>query len=147
MKKEVIFCLGLLPFGNAIAQTKDTIQLNTVKVQDNRAEQRKRNTALSVETVNNAFIMKHLGGSLMQSLDRLPGVKTIGIGSGQSKPLVRGLGFNRVVVTDKGVKHEGQQWGADHGLEMDQLAVGEVTLVKGAASFYMAPTPSPVLLM
>ncbi|RYD70320.1 MAG: TonB-dependent receptor, partial [Sphingobacteriales bacterium] len=59
----------------------------------------------------------------------------IGIGSGQSKPLIRGLGFNRVVVVDKGIKHEGQQWGADHGLEIDQFAIGEIELIKGSASF------------
>ncbi|MCH5600825.1 TonB-dependent receptor [Niabella ginsengisoli] len=76
-----------------------------------------------------------MGGSLMQSLQRLPGVKTIGIGSGQSKPLIRGLGFNRVIVLDKGIKHEGQQWGADHGLEIDQFSVDEVEILKGPASF------------
>jgi len=42
------------------------------------------------------FIQRNLGGSLMSTLSRLPGIKTIGIGSGQSKPLIRGLGFNRV---------------------------------------------------
>ncbi|KOF01889.1 TonB-dependent receptor [Roseivirga seohaensis subsp. aquiponti] len=96
---------------------------------------RKRESSLDLEIVNTEFIRQNLGGSLMQSLERLPGISTIGIGSGQSKPLIRGLGFNRVVVLDKGVKHEGQQWGADHGLELDQFATGEVELLKGPASF------------
>ncbi|UYQ91192.1 TonB-dependent receptor [Chitinophaga horti] len=135
MRKLFFLCLGIWPCTLVFAQTKDTLLLNGVEVKDNRPEQRKRETAFSTETVGSEYISRHLGGSLMQTLDRLPGVKTIGIGSGQSKPLVRGLGFNRVVVTDKGMKHEGQQWGADHGLELDQFAAGEVTLVKGAASF------------
>lgn len=37
-------------------------------------------------------------------------------------PLIRGLGFNRVVVAEHGIKHESQQWGADHALEVDQFA-------------------------
>ncbi|MEJ7560013.1 MAG: TonB-dependent receptor [Pedobacter sp.] len=110
-------------------------QLQEVIVRDTHIELHKQEESLNVEVVTAAFIQKNLGGSLMKTLERLPGIKTIGIGSGQSKPLIRGLGFNRVVVVDKGVKHEGQQWGADHGLEIDQFAAGEVQLIKGAASF------------
>lgn len=109
--------------------------LNEVIVTGNRNEKRKEEESLNIEIVNSDFIQRNLGGSLMKTLERIPGIKTIGIGSGQSKPLIRGMGFNRVVVVDKGIKHEGQQWGADHGLEIDQFAVGEVELIKGAASF------------
>ena len=109
--------------------------LEEVVVHDNHVELRRKEESLNVEVVNREFILRNLGGSLMKTLERLPGVKTIGIGSAQSKPLIRGLGFNRVVVIDQGVKHEGQQWGADHGLEIDQFAVGEAEIIKGAASF------------
>ncbi len=110
-------------------------QLSEIKIEDDHLEQRKKTESLNLQTVDAAFIQRNLGGSLMKTLERLPGIKTIGIGSGQSKPLIRGLGFNRVVVVDKGVKHEGQQWGADHGLEIDQFATSQVELIKGAASF------------
>jgi len=109
--------------------------LNEVTVKSKAIDERRRQESLNVEVVRTDFIQQHLGGSLMNTLQRLPGIKTIGIGSGQSKPLIRGLGFNRVVVVDKGIKHEGQQWGADHGLEIDQFAAEEVELIKGAASF------------
>jgi iron complex outermembrane receptor protein len=110
-------------------------QLKEVTILDNLDEQRIQEESMNIEIVRRDFLLKNLGGSLMKSLDRLPGIKTIGIGSGQSKPLIRGLGFNRVVVVDKGLKHEGQQWGADHGLELDQFATREVEVIKGAASF------------
>jgi iron complex outermembrane receptor protein len=70
----------------------------------------------------------------MSYLERLPGVTTIDIGSGQSKPVIRGLGFNRVVVVENNIKHEAQQWGADHGLEIDQYAVDNIEVIKGPAS-------------
>jgi iron complex outermembrane receptor protein len=111
------------------------VMLDEVIVKDKRLQVRKKEESLNIEIVNADFIQRNLGGSLMKTLERLPGIKTIGIGSGQSKPLIRGLGFNRVVVLDRGIKHEGQQWGADHGLEIDQFAAGEVELLKGAASF------------
>ncbi len=110
-------------------------QLEEVVIRDNIVLQRKQEESMNVEIVKSEFIQRNLGGSLMKTLERLPGIKNIGIGSGQSKPLIRGLGFNRVVVLDKGMKHEGQQWGADHGLELDQFAAGSVELIKGAASF------------
>ena len=119
---------------NVVLQ-KEVKQLADVTIKDKHVENRRKAESLNIEIVNQDFIQRNLGGSLMKSLERLPGIKTIGIGSGQSKPLIRGLGFNRVVVVEKGIKHEGQQWGADHGLEIDQFATGEIELIKGSASF------------
>lgn len=108
--------------------------LSEVVVRDSAALRERAANALSVEHVDASFITRHLTGNLMKTLDRLPGVDAIGIGSGQSKPVIRGLGFNRVVVVTNGVRHESQQWGADHGLEVDQFAVSEVDVIKGPAS-------------
>ncbi|REH54568.1 iron complex outermembrane receptor protein [Tenacibaculum gallaicum] len=80
------------------------------------------------------FLEKNRDNSLMQTLKDIPGVSTITIGSGQSKPTIRGLGFNRVVVVENGIKHEAQQWGADHGLEIDQYNIDNIEVTKGAAS-------------
>lgn len=109
--------------------------LQEVVVQSEGRENRiKKRTSESLEFADDTFIRKNLGGSLIQSLERIAGINTIAIGSGQSKPIIRGLGFNRVVVAENGIKHEGQQWGADHGLEIDQYAVGAVKIIKGPLS-------------
>lgn len=114
---------------------KDEHQLQTVTVRENYLRKRQKEVSLHVDVVNADYIRRNLGGSLMQSLEKLPGVKTIGIGSGGSKPLIRGLGFNQVIVLENGVRHEGQQWGADHALEIDQFAAGRVEVIKGPAAF------------
>lgn len=88
----------------------------------------------SVEFVGASYLRENLSGSLMETLSKLPGVGAIGIGSGNSKPLIRGLGFNRVLVAEHGIRHEGQQWGSDHGLEIDQFAIEGVEIIKGPAS-------------
>ena len=110
------------------------LNLSEVIITDNYAEQRKREESLSIELVNDDDLKQNLGGSLMNSLERLPGVTTINIGSGQSKPVIRGLGFNRVVVVENNIKHEAQQWGSDHGLEIDQYAVDNIEVIKGPSS-------------
>ncbi len=114
--------------------SKIPISLDEVTVTDNYAENRKKEESLAIEIVNEDYLKQNLGGSLMKSLERLPGISTIDIGSGQSKPVIRGLGFNRVVVVENNIKHEAQQWGADHGLEIDQYAVDNVEIIKGPAS-------------
>lgn len=93
-----------------------------------------REDSRSVALVKEQFLEENRSGSLFQTLSRLPGISSIDIGSGQSKPLIRGLGFDRVVVAENGVAHEGQQWGADHGLEIDQYGVENVEVIKGPAS-------------
>ncbi|WP_235817854.1 TonB-dependent receptor [Formosa haliotis] len=84
--------------------------------------------------VSEEFLEQNRENSLMQTLSKIPGVSTINIGSGQSKPVIRGLGFNRVAVVQNGVKHEAQQWGNDHGLEIDQYGIENIQIIKGPAS-------------
>lgn len=117
-----------------IKMQPSVMTLHEVLVQDNYAQTINREDSRNVEVVDDRFVKMNLSGSLMKSLERLPGVSTIDIGSGQSKPVIRGLGFNRIVVAENGVKHEGQQWGEDHGLEIDQYAVDRVEVIKGPAS-------------
>jgi len=110
------------------------LNLQEVVISDDYTEIRKKEESLNIEIVNDEYLKQNLAGSLMGSLERLPGVSTIDIGSGQSKPVIRGLGFNRVVVVENNIKHEAQQWGADHGLEIDQYAVENIEVIKGPAS-------------
>lgn len=110
------------------------LRLQEVVVTDDYAATRQQEEPLNIEIVNGTYLKQQLGGSLMKSLERLPGVSTIDIGSGQSKPVIRGLGFNRVLVVENSIKHEGQQWGEDHGLEVDQYAVDNVEIIKGPGS-------------
>lgn len=119
------------------ASTDDSyrvMDLEGVTVIDRAVELRKEESS-NITFIREDFIRQNRGGSLMKSLERLPGISTIGIGSGTSKPLIRGLGFNQVMVVESGIKHEGQQWGADHGLEVDQYSVDQLTIIKGPASF------------
>ena len=83
--------------------------------------------------VNADFVNNTLTGTFIKSIERLPGVNSMDIGANASKPIIRGMGFNRVVVSENGVKQEGQQWGADHGLELDPFSVETAEIVKGAS--------------
>lgn len=119
-----------------VIQHKDTdiIELDEVIVRGDHLRNIQMKSAQSIVRIDKSYIEANFSGSLMQSLEKIPGVRAMVIGSGQSKPAIRGLGFNRMIVTENGIKHEGQQWGEDHGLEIDQFSVDEVEIVKGPGS-------------
>ncbi|MFC6859471.1 TonB-dependent receptor [Zunongwangia atlantica] len=93
-----------------------------------------KKTSQQVLYVDNEYLHEQFSGSLASSLEKLPGFNAMQIGSGASKPIIRGLGLNRVAVAENGVKQEGQQWGADHGLEIDALQVEDLEIIKGVGS-------------
>ncbi len=111
-----------------------SMSLQEFVITDNYNKIRQKEESLNIEFVNDQYLKQNLSGSLMKSLERLPGVSTNDIGAGQSKPVIRGLGFNRVVVVENGIKHEGQQWGSDHGLEIDQYGIEQIEVIKGPSS-------------
>ena len=44
------------------------------------------------------------------------------------------MGYNRVITLVNGIRQEGQQWGDEHGIEIDDYSVGKVEIVKGPGS-------------
>ncbi|MBR4679256.1 MAG: TonB-dependent receptor [Bacteroidales bacterium] len=88
----------------------------------------------NVVKLDKKFIDNNFAGSLMQSLSLIPGVQAMTVGSNHSKPVIRGLGFNRLAVIENGIKHQRQQWGHEHGLEVSQFSLDEVEIIKGPAA-------------
>ncbi|UOQ54439.1 TonB-dependent receptor [Hymenobacter cellulosivorans] len=74
------------------------------------------------------------GQALGEALRQLAGVTAIQTGPGIFKPMVHGLHSNRVTILNNGVRQEGQQWGVEHGPEIDPFIASRLTVVKGAAS-------------
>lgn len=109
-------------------------QLHEVIVESSVLKNNQEESSLTTQHVNEGFINQQAGSTLMESLSNLAGVSNMNMGVGVSKPMIRGMYANRVIVTDNGIKQEGQQWAQDHGLEIDQHNIEEVEVVKGPAS-------------
>ncbi|GAA3984184.1 TonB-dependent receptor [Hymenobacter antarcticus] len=73
------------------------------------------------------------GQSLGEALLKVSGVSAIQTGPNVFKPMIHGLHSNRVALLNNGVRQEGQQWGQDHGPEIDPFVASRLTVVKGAA--------------
>ncbi|AKQ47136.1 energy transducer TonB [Rufibacter radiotolerans] len=72
--------------------------------------------------------------NVIDAIAKTPGVAQISTGAGISKPVIRGLGFNRIITLNDGIKQEGQQWGDEHGIEIDEYSVDRAEIVKGPGS-------------
>ena len=72
--------------------------------------------------------------NLIDALKNVPGVNQITTGAGISKPTIRGLGYNRVISLYNGIRQEGQQWGDEHGIEIDEYSIDRIEIVKGPGS-------------
>ncbi|MCX2582267.1 TonB-dependent receptor [Pedobacter sp. MR22-3] len=92
----------------------------------------KRNSASSA--VLDKELLLAPSTNLIDALTKIPGVSQITTGPSISKPVIRGLGYNRIVTLDDGIKQQGQQWGDEHGIEIDQFKSDRVEVLRGAAS-------------
>ena len=93
-----------------------------------------RRTSVVVSPIDKLKITSAASDNLVQSLANIPGISVISTGNAISKPVIRGLGFNRVVVVNEGIRQEGQQWGNEHGLEIDQFSADRIEVLKGPSS-------------
>ena len=72
--------------------------------------------------------------NFMESITKVPGVDMIAKGQGVSKPVIRGLSMNDVLVMNNGVRIENYQFSENHPLGIDDNDVERVEIIKGPAS-------------
>ena len=70
-----------------------------------------RRTPTPVTIIKKEELFRGVSSNLIDALSKVPGVSQISTGPAISKPIIRGLGYNRVVVMNDGIRQEGQQWG------------------------------------
>jgi iron complex outermembrane receptor protein len=89
---------------------------------------------VKVDHVATAAIMQKGAATLAEGLATIPGVSQVSTGTSIGKPVIRGLGGNRVLVYAQGVRMENQQFGDEHGLGLSDSGVESVEVIKGPAS-------------
>ncbi|HET6767984.1 MAG TPA: TonB-dependent receptor [Chitinophagaceae bacterium] len=93
-----------------------------------------KKTPIPVTAIRRAELLQSSSTNIIDLLAKKPGISQLASGPGISKPVIRGLGYNRVLVINEGVRQEGQQWGDEHGIEIDELSVNRAEILKGPAS-------------
>ncbi len=93
-----------------------------------------KKSPLIIQPVEMKTLRENSSTNLIDALKNVPGIDQITTGAGISKPTIRGLGYNRVISLYNGIRQEGQQWGDEHGLEIDQYAIERIEIIKGPGS-------------
>ncbi len=94
-----------------------------------------KQSAQPVSIVKRSDLLRTSSTNVIDAIaHEVPGIASLSTGPAVSKPVIRGLGSNRVVTVHDGVRQEGQQWGDEHGIEVDEYSIQKIEVLKGPAS-------------
>lgn len=105
------------------AMDESVAELNEVVVTGLSKSAEKNRTPTPISTISSIQLKQLSATNIIDAIATQPGISQVTTGSGISKPVIRGLGYNRVVVVNDGIRQEGQQWGDEHGIEIDEYGV------------------------
>ncbi len=94
-----------------------------------------RENPIPVIGISTKKLEQTMGSNVIDILVKnAPGLNAVKTGPNISKPFIRGLGYNRVLTLYDGIRQEGQQWGDEHGIEVDGYNIDRAEVVKGPSS-------------
>ncbi|RTE51809.1 TonB-dependent receptor [Arenibacter aquaticus] len=93
-----------------------------------------RENVMKVEFAKLSSLKSQGAPTLVEGIGAIPGVDVVSTGVGIGKPVIRGLTSNRVLVYTQGIRLENQQFGAEHGLGVNEAGIESVEVIKGPAS-------------
>ncbi|MEQ9262395.1 MAG: TonB-dependent receptor [Owenweeksia sp.] len=100
----------------------------------NIVQAKKRTTAYAEVKLSPEQIESARGNALDDLIENVSGVNTLKNGNAILKPVIHGLYGNRIVTLNQGVRQEDQQWGLEHGLNVDPFTAEQVSVIKGASA-------------
>ena len=126
---------------NIVGDTKKDFLLSESIIENNavivtgvtKATQLKK-VPFQVAVLRKEDLLQSASSNIIEGITKKAGVSSVSTGPAISKPLIRGLGYNRVLTINDGVRQEGQQWGDEHGIEIDESSVNKIEVLKGPAS-------------
>lgn len=123
------------PVVHDISLKEKPSKLNEVVVTGVSRATQLRSNPVPITVMSKKEIEQHVNNNIIDAVIKgVPGVSAVTTGPNISKPFIRGLGYNRVLTLYDGIRQEGQQWGDEHGIEIDQYGIGRAEVVKGPAS-------------
>ncbi len=129
----VVAFVGVLIPANAIAQEAPQQEeeiVVTAPIEGSRIESLQGTTVLT-----RSDVVETLNGGLGNSLDALPGIATTFYGVGASRPIIRGLGDDRVRVLENGIGAiDAASASPDHAVTADGLDASRIEVLRGGAA-------------
>jgi iron complex outermembrane receptor protein len=116
--------------------TPSAIEAKEVVVTGNALSSDNDRSSYSIILISKNQLLTIPSTNLINSISTVPGLSEITTGGEISKPVIRGLSGNRIITLNEGVRQEGNQWGDEHGIEIDQFSADRIEVLKGPASLF-----------
>ena len=84
------------------------LQLGEITVTGVTGDTKLKHSTAPVSIVTPQMLRATSSTNIIDAIAHQPGISQLTTGSGISKPIIRGLGYNRVVVISEGIRQEGQ---------------------------------------
>ncbi len=112
----------------------DYPMLNEITVTAKPQTSATSNSSQSVSVLREYQILQRIGSDVSSELNGLPGVSVVDGGPFSQKPVIRGLGNQRVVILEDGERHDYQSWDDDDSPGIDVLSLERIEVVRGPNS-------------
>lgn len=119
----------------SISLKKNSHALEEFVVTGASGSTRIRENPLAIKSITHKQLNYSTEANIIDALVKnVPGLTAVKTGPNVSKPFIRGLGYNRVLTLYDGLRQEGQQWGDEHGIELNGYNLQKVEVIKGPSS-------------
>lgn len=122
------------------AQTTEATALDEIVVTATRTDQTLFQPDPPVAVLEGKSLLLKMEPTLGETLNREPGISSTSFGPGASRPVVRGLGGDRVRILQNGTAVlDVSNVSPDHAVAVDPLSVRSVEIVRGPATLLYGP--------
>lgn len=143
LKRSTILSLGLLAaLPTSIAASANTAavdnplkeELEEIIVSTGFVNRTAGDMVLGVTVLNKDEIYRQLDGTIGQTLARQPGITSTFFGPGASRPVIRGLGGDRIRVLDNGIGTiDASSNSPDHAVAVEPALAERIEILRGTA--------------
>ncbi len=122
------------PHALDLALREARVQLAPVQVTASTGATRAQDSPQPTAVLEGAELRAAQGAALGETLEQVPGVRSLSMTTGIGKPVIRGMTHYRVVALDNGQRSETQAWGHDHSPNVETATAERIEVIKGPAS-------------
>jgi iron complex outermembrane receptor protein len=135
MSKSLLLVSASLLVTPAFAQDMSTADdQDTIIVTGSPIERSLDETLVGTSVIQGEELERSLSGTIGETLRQVPGVSSTSFGAGASRPVIRGLGGDRVRILDNGIGSiDASSASPDHAVAVEPALAERIEIVRGAA--------------
>ncbi|MFN8286500.1 MAG: TonB-dependent receptor [Chitinophagales bacterium] len=132
MDKKILFLIFSVIIWSCAAAQTDTLEGEFKEVVvTGLKESRLKETVVNIQPLTTTEMREKGAFNISEGLSKIPGVSQLSTGLAISKPVIRGMYGNRILVLLSGLRFDNQQWQDEHGMGLSDIGIDRVELIKG----------------